>query len=553
MTTNATVVEAPRPVSGQHALQQRGELPTEALDVMPYGVLVADRTGRLAFSNKAAHLLLGLEGLDTDTVQLRCDGGEVSLGALIREHASSGAPRRRAALDHPEYGCLLTTLTCMDSEDGAGWVHMLVEPQPRRTQSGAAWADPLASFGHELRNLVTSMREAVALVRDGAAGVVLHDQRLLLGQAKQDADRMVRLIEDMLAASHVRSARSRMKARRIDVVERARHAVRSSEATATKAGVKLVMDEATPELWCHADADLLTQALMNLIGNSLKFTPPDGEVRVISRSFADSSGEEFVELAVQDTGPGLGQEEIDQILGGDGRTCGSSGTNARKGLGIGLSIVRDIAGQHCGRLTADSEPRRGTCFRLILPVDFRRSEHQRVAHIHERISLAQALGVALSVVEIAAFGNDRTDSERTVGKAFVRHPLFEHCVEASLRSSDTVHVGEESATLVLYDADRFAAERVADRLVGAMRQLLSRSGDLGPQCELAYGVASYPVDGLTAAEVAESARQDLLRRRAVRPPSGDEEKDPEVATSGTRRPPARARGETPADKGVIGP
>jgi signal transduction histidine kinase len=538
-----------------------GELTTLAIDLLPSGVLMADSAGRVAVANTTARVLLGLDARAPDEVALVCEGHPISLGGLLRDHAAGSTLRRRVELDHSEHSLLRATLTRTGDGNGGPWVHLVLDRAHRRDWRWAGRTDPLTAFAHELRNALTSLREALALLEEGVGGTPSATQRRLLEGVRQDTERMARLTGDMVATSRVRAGRIRVAAGHVGMGALARDILCSFEAAAARAGVRLELVETDAGAACHADRDLLTQALSNLVCNALKFTPRGGavtlEVRRAPRlpgparlvpgvatagtsvagrasrgtSTASAEGdEELVEIAVRDTGPGLSAEEIERLLGrgaaapiaGDGRP---SRGDSRSGLGIGLPIAREIVEHHGGRLAVESTPGAGCCFRVLLPADLRRAEHWRLAQIADGIKLARVVGAPLSVVEVGLWVKDDEGPGWSPGRELAHFPLFAHCLEESLRPSDVVVVGEGSATLVLYDVDTVGAQRVAERALAALVRLFRNLRGSFPRCGVRVGVASYPSDGPAASDVAAAARRSMWET-PVRPLDGDGEEGP---------------------------
>jgi len=557
-------------------------------ELLPCGTALADGTGRLAAANSAARVLLGLYGKDTAAVGLARAGQPTTLAELLREHAAGPTLRRRIDVEHPENGRLRLTLTrvgdpCTEGADGRGegvtewesesveapkapgaadaptlprhhtptlpgpWVHVVVERGPQRDWRWARHSDPLAVFAHELNNVLTSLREGLALLRDGAGGPVTGQQVRLLEGACEDAARITRLTGTMLSASSARAGRVRVAEAWVAARELVACVVRSFEAPARRMGIELEACDVAAGLGCRGDADLLTQALSNLVANAVKFTPAGGRVTVTARLF-ETRGESFLELAVRDTGKGISPEELGRVLGmapgaGGPRDEGEAEPDFRlsiadsgsdnpgtqsdsrpqpaaaepstlenprskiPGLGIGLTIVREIVEEHGGRIIAESEPGVGCCFRILVPQDFRRSEPWRLRQIANGLRLARAVAVPLSIVEIRVVCPGGADWAS--GHGLVHLPLIEQCLEESLRPSDTVMVCESSATLVLYDVDGRGARRAANRAVRALARLLARFPEPYPQSAIAWGVASYPADGATASALAEAAQRNM--------------------------------------------
>jgi two-component system sensor histidine kinase BaeS len=110
------------------------------------------------------------------------------------------------------------------------------------------------------------------------------------------------------------------------------------------------------------DADRMAQALGNIVSNAVKFTPPGGNV---STGMRLEDGQLFIEVA--DTGPGIPGDEKEKIFQPFYR--GSHGRRIVEGMGLGLSIARDIILAHGGEITLDSKPGAGTRFTLRLPAE----------------------------------------------------------------------------------------------------------------------------------------------------------------------------------------
>jgi len=484
-----------------------------ALDLLPCGVVVGDAQGRAVVWNNAARVLLGLGGPDGDAVALTCEGRRVPLCELLRDHAVGQVVRRRLALEHPELGWLHATLTRVAEAGVEPHVHLAVERRPGQDWRLAGRSDPLAAFAHELRNALTSLREGLALLAEGAAGELSQLQQRLLGGVREDAERMARLSDEMVAANRVRASRVRVFARSVDAGALVYGAVQAFGSAAVEGGVDLAAGTVEEQVWCHADRDLLTQALGNLVSNAVKFTPQGGRVRVSSRRVAGDSDEQFVEWSVRDTGPGLAAEPSDGNPPRDAQ---------RRGLGIGLAIAREVAEQHGGSLCAESRPGGGSCFRLTVPSDFRRSRRWLVAQVADELKLARALGAPLALVAIEVRATDGRGGLWACERGLVQLPLIEQCVEESLRPSDSVLVNNDSATLVLHDVDRPSARRVAERARAGLSRLLAALPEPCPRCELAVGVASYPADGQTAEAVLAMARRELRHGSSAAASQGTE-------------------------------
>ena len=112
----------------------------------------------------------------------------------------------------------------------------------------------------------------------------------------------------------------------------------------------------------RADRDALDRVLQNLLSNAVKYSPRGGEIRVAARAAADG----LVELRVEDEGVGIPAAELPRIFDKYVRIANQETTSVR-GLGLGLSLVRALVEAHGGRIDVESEPGKGSVFRVILP------------------------------------------------------------------------------------------------------------------------------------------------------------------------------------------
>jgi len=150
--------------------------------------------------------------------------------------------------------------------------------------------------------------------------------------------------------------------RRTDLAGLIQTTIGSAQAQADASHVSLHADVPVP-LWAHADPLRISQALDNLVSNAIKYSPGGGDVTVRARTEAD-----WVQLQVQDTGMGIGEEETSRIFTRFFRTQAARQA-AIPGVGLGLSITKTIVERHGGNITCQSKPGAGTTFTMTLPAE----------------------------------------------------------------------------------------------------------------------------------------------------------------------------------------
>ncbi len=218
----------------------------------------------------------------------------------------------------------------------------------------------LAAIVHELARPLAGMQAAVETLRDGADADRDARDALLAGVHEQ-VSRLDRMI-GTLQSQHQRALRPMQLTRSQVSLDRViRSTAINFEPIAAQCGVTLALDIPSDLPKIHADEDRLIQVLTNLLDNAFKFTPRAGKITVQARP--DNAA---VQVMVTDTGVGIAPEELphvfQQFYSGELRPL------EKRGMGLGLTICREIVSAHGGRIWVESEPGRGARFTFSLPV-----------------------------------------------------------------------------------------------------------------------------------------------------------------------------------------
>jgi signal transduction histidine kinase len=222
--------------------------------------------------------------------------------------------------------------------------------------------DFVASVSHELRTPLTSIRGYLELLREGEAGDLTDEQLEFVSIVERNADRLLRLVGDLLFVAQVEAGKISLDSGPTDVEELVRQAVDAARPAATTKGIELDLDLGVNGLSeLHADRARLGQVLDNLISNALKFTPAGGHVAIRTSHYADA-----VVIEVSDDGMGMSEADVSQLFKRFFRSA-SATEQAIQGTGLGLAIVRAIVQGHGGDITVESAPGQGTVFRVELP------------------------------------------------------------------------------------------------------------------------------------------------------------------------------------------
>lgn len=225
----------------------------------------------------------------------------------------------------------------------------------------------LSNITHELRTPLATVKETVVMLLDEIAGAITKDQRKFLEIARNNIERLGRLVDGLLEIAKSDAQKPIMKRTRFDAVALVRSVADSLKALIDKNGLTLECALPSQEIMVWGDLDRLTQVLTNLVDNAIKYNSVSGRVRL---EIEDAS--EAVRIKVADTGKGIPESEREKIFDRFYRVD-SDEVKQVKGAGLGLYICSQIVGLHKGTLTVESEVGRGSVFCVTLPKDLRKS------------------------------------------------------------------------------------------------------------------------------------------------------------------------------------
>ncbi len=351
-------------------VRQRNELEA-VLSSMVEGVIAVDREERIMTINQAATRLLDVAPASAIGASLQALVRSPTLHRLVAAALNASGPVegevvvRPADADgdtrDPERILLATGTVLHGAAEGRIGALIVLNDVTQLRRLETVRRDFVANVSHEMRTPITAVKGAVETLLDGAEHSPQDVQRLL-EMIRRHADRMFAILEDLLTLAKLDQQEGRPLLELADgpvaallsgAVEACRMLAESRRMT--------VCIECPPDLRLLMNRRMLEQALVNLIENAVKYSPPGGEVTVQART----SGGEAV-LSVIDRGEGIEPQHLSRIFErfyrvdkGRSRHVGSTG--------LGLSIVRHICQAHGGRVEVESHPGKGSTFRMILP------------------------------------------------------------------------------------------------------------------------------------------------------------------------------------------
>jgi PAS domain S-box-containing protein len=329
------------------------------------GIMMTDYSGKVILSNRRAKELLGMdpkEKLDNKNIQDIIDREEIALSLKEAQEKKENIIKELdlSLKNNPKFLRTDTSLVA-HSESGAelGAV-TVVRDITLEKELEQMKDDFIHSITHDLRSPMTSIRGFLEFLLDGSSGDINEQQKEFLDIIDKSSARLLDMINDILDVAKMESGRMPMNIENVSFEDIAQLVVKSLESQAKKDKVGLYLETKNEIESIDADKNLIHRVITNLVSNALKFTPEQGEVKIIIEDIGDK-----MQVSIQDTGEGMPAEYVDKIFDKFEQVKGSRGK--RKGTGLGLTITKYIVETHGGKIWAESEIGKGSRFTFWIP------------------------------------------------------------------------------------------------------------------------------------------------------------------------------------------
>ncbi|NWG02975.1 MAG: HAMP domain-containing protein [Syntrophaceae bacterium] len=222
-------------------------------------------------------------------------------------------------------------------------------------------SDFLSLVTHELRTPLSSIKMGMDLLRDGVEGPVTEGQKELLTVIEKESDRLIGLVNSILDLSKMEAGMMSFHLRPQPITPLIDQTIKELRplVDSKKIILERKMTEGLPVV--KVDGERILQALRNIIGNAIKFTPEGGRIKVSARTV-----DHGVEVAIADTGPGIPKENLITIFEKFQQVI-TDRTGSTQGTGLGLAIAKQIINHHGGKIWAESQLGHGSIFFFFLP------------------------------------------------------------------------------------------------------------------------------------------------------------------------------------------
>ncbi|MDP8229930.1 MAG: ATP-binding protein [Candidatus Gorgyraea atricola] len=219
-------------------------------------------------------------------------------------------------------------------------------------------SDFVANVAHEFRTPLTIIKGNTDLVIKGGLGKVTPEQKDMLDGAVNIANRLSRLVNDLLDISKIESGKMKLKKGNLNINKIIEENLAVFSKIMKDKKQTLNKDLARDMPGINADIDKTTQVFINLLSNAIKYSPEGGKITVKSTTL-----EKEIMVEVSDTGEGIAPENIDTVFDKFTRVTAEK----KEGTGLGLPIAKDIVTLHNGRMWVKSELGKGSQFYFTLP------------------------------------------------------------------------------------------------------------------------------------------------------------------------------------------
>jgi PAS domain S-box-containing protein len=351
----------------------------------------------------------------------------------------------------------------------------------------------VSTVSHELRTPLAITKEGISLIIDGALGQVNNEQKKILVVARDNVDRLARLIDSLLDISKIESGKVELKKQLINVVDVVREIIYSFGLKIKEKNLEIKTDFQKEQIEVYGDRDKIKQIFTNLISNAVKFSEK-GSIEV---SIKEEDGE--IECSVIDTGAGISQEDLPKVFGRFqqfGRTYGPG----EKGTGLGLSITKALIELHNGRIWVDSQLGKGSKFSFSLPkrpLTFNEliiDNLKGVMRNHPSFSLVMA-----SLNQFEQLRLQIPDEKINFVLRGVKYAL-----ESRLPRGDIILNDIDKLAIILIECNKDNAQKVKERIEHIAQDYIYNQG-FADKITLNFGCATYPADASTESELIDKA------------------------------------------------
>lgn len=354
----------------------------------------------------------------------------------------------------------------------------------------------VSTASHELRTPLAIIRETSSLILEGEIGPLNEKQRTFLNNVKNQADRLLRTVADLLDLGKIEAGKLELRKRFVDVGDWANRVIDFFQIHAREKRVQLTV-EIPPALGeIYMDEDKMIQVLTNLLGNAMKFTPEGGKITVAIRDKKDK-----IEVRVTDTGVGIPAEDIGKIFERYQQAEHQESVYLQKGTGLGLAITKEIVRMHKGEVGVESQPKLGSVFWFTLP---KLTRDQAALEVFDKeIQTSKQTQQFMTLCLIRQSGaKDKASSQGILEELMLRLGMVLR------KGKDQVLRYQNFVTILMRETDAVGARVALERIEILLKDCL-RNSEKFRSLSIAVSAATYPNQGSRPEELINSCVQNL--------------------------------------------
>ena len=351
--------------SNQAKLIRTRQTTQNAIDSLPDAVAILSPDGQVEMANRAAQRLFGLQP-DSQLDANQWPWLEKLYHATLRDLRPVEPRGYESAIQVVDEGVerffLPRAVPVVDDARQLLGVTVVLADVTHLRRLDEMKSGIVSVVSHELKTPLTSIRMGVHLLLEERIGTLTAQQNDILTAVREDADRLHRIVENLLDMSRIESGRGLMELAAEKAQALIDEAVAPMKTAFAERGVELTVQVAPETPGVQADRNRINHVFSNLLSNALRYTPPGGHVCISAA--AEDAG---VTFSVLDSGPGIPRQYQGRIFERFFRVPGQSGAPNADGAGLGLAIAKDIVEAHGGRIFVESDGASGSKFSFWLP------------------------------------------------------------------------------------------------------------------------------------------------------------------------------------------
>jgi len=259
------------------------------------------------------------------------------------------------------FGSITVSMTTINNEE---LIMLGIEDISRQKELANLKDKFIMTVSHELRTPLTAIRSLISNLEDGVVGQLGQEQHEYIKLAGEEAERLAKLIDNVLAISRLESGKMTLHRKKVALCDLVKKAVIGVTPLARQRHISIKLNEPPQVPLLEVDPDAIDEVLVNVLGNAIKFNRENGEITVSCQP----ANKKLLEVTVADTGIGIATGLLEKVFDKFFQASQTVGEGGIKGSGLGLAICREIITMHGGKIWVTSKIGHGSTFHFTLPI-----------------------------------------------------------------------------------------------------------------------------------------------------------------------------------------